>query len=62
MAKSKGIQLDEKDDAWELKKEELLKSKPFSPEKHVKQTQEARKGGCAFKKTMKRMTRGSQLP
>ncbi|XP_026580621.1 ankyrin repeat domain-containing protein 66-like [Pseudonaja textilis] len=35
-AKSKGIQLDEKDEAWELKKEELLKNKPFSPKKCMK--------------------------
>ncbi|XP_063173728.1 ankyrin repeat domain-containing protein 66 [Candoia aspera] len=35
MAKSKGIQLDEKDEDWELKKEELLKSKPFPQKKHV---------------------------
>ncbi|XP_060545373.1 ankyrin repeat domain-containing protein 66 [Pantherophis guttatus] len=44
MAKSKGIQLDEKDEAWELKKEELLKSKPFSPKKHMKHKMHGKDG------------------
>ncbi|XP_015667835.1 ankyrin repeat domain-containing protein 66 isoform X1 [Protobothrops mucrosquamatus] len=43
-AKSKGIQLDEKDEAWELKKEELLKSKPFSPKKHMKHKMQGKDG------------------
>ncbi|XP_039182333.1 ankyrin repeat domain-containing protein 66 [Crotalus tigris] len=44
MAKSKGIQLDEKDEAWERKKEELLKSKPFSPKKHMKHKMQGKDG------------------
>ncbi|KAM6464592.1 ankyrin repeat domain-containing protein 66 [Liasis olivaceus] len=44
MAKSKGIQLDEKDDDWELKKEELLKSKPFSQKKPMKHKMQGKHG------------------